>query len=61
VQGFALGIYDGLSGIVMDPIRGGIKDGAAGVAKGFGTGLMSSWWKTSAGKFLTDHYTKNIQ
>ncbi|KAI4838071.1 UDP-Glycosyltransferase/glycogen phosphorylase [Aureobasidium sp. EXF-8845] len=47
-KGFALGIYDGLSGIVMDPIRGGMKDGAAGVAKGFGTGLMSSWWKTSA-------------
>jgi sterol 3beta-glucosyltransferase len=51
-KGFALGIYDGLSGIVMDPIRGGMKDGAAGVAKGFGTGLMSSWWKTSAGMCL---------
>jgi len=48
-QGFALGIYDGLSGIVMDPIRGGKEEGAVGVAKGFGKGLMSSWWKTSAG------------
>jgi sterol 3beta-glucosyltransferase len=61
VQGFALGIYDGLSGIVMDPIRGGMKDGAAGVAKGFGTGLMSSWWKTSAGKILTILYTPIVR
>lgn len=33
----------------MDPIRGGMEEGAVGVAKGFGKGLMSSWWKTSAG------------
>jgi len=35
----------------MDPIRGGKEEGAVGVAKGFGKGLMSSWWKTSAGGF----------
>jgi hypothetical protein len=45
----------------MDPIRGGMKEGAAGVAKGFGTGLMSSWWKTSAGMFPTDNISTNIR
>jgi sterol 3beta-glucosyltransferase len=61
LQGFALGIYDGISGIIMDPIRGGMREGAAGVAKGFSTGLMSSWWKTSAGMLSIDTNTTSIR
>jgi vacuolar protein sorting-associated protein 13A/C len=36
---FGIGIYKGITGIVMEPIKGAKKEGAFGVLKGVGKGL----------------------
>lgn len=36
---FGLGMFDGISGLVTQPLRGAEKEGAAGLMKGFGKGL----------------------
>lgn len=40
--GFAIvkGVFDGVTGIFVEPVKGGIKDGASGVFKGIGRGLI---------------------
>lgn len=40
--GYAIlkGVFDGVTGIVVEPIKGGNSDGAVGVAKGIGRGLL---------------------
>jgi hypothetical protein len=40
--GYALvkGVYQGVTGIFIEPVRGGMHGGAKGVAKGFGRGLI---------------------
>lgn len=40
--GFAIfkGVFDGVTGIITEPIKGGTKDGFSGVAKGIGRGLI---------------------
>lgn len=40
--GFAIlkGVFDGVTGIVVEPIKGGNQDGISGVAKGIGRGLL---------------------
>lgn len=43
------GLADGLSDLVMEPVRGGIKEGPVGVVKGVGRGLVSAVAKTGAG------------
>jgi hypothetical protein len=48
-KNFAHGIVEGIGGIVMEPIRGGKKDGAAGAAKGVGIGLLDMTTKVASG------------
>lgn len=36
---FGLGLYDGISGLVTQPLKGAEKEGAAGLLKGFGKGI----------------------
>lgn len=40
--GYAIlkGVFDGVTGIVIEPIKGGKDDGFTGVAKGIGRGLL---------------------
>ncbi|KAF5659806.1 sterol 3-beta-glucosyltransferase [Fusarium circinatum] len=38
---FAHGMVEGIGGIVMEPVRGAKKEGAAGAAKGVGIGLLN--------------------
>lgn len=46
-QQFAYGLYDGITGLVMDPIRGHRAEGNIGLAKGMGRGVMGVYWKTT--------------
>lgn len=48
---FAWGFADGLSDLVMEPIRGGRDEGALGAVKGVGKGAMSLAVKSGAGMF----------
>lgn len=43
------GFYDGISGLVTQPIRGAEKEGAAGLVKGFGKGVAGLIAKPGAG------------
>ncbi|OLN97672.1 Sterol 3-beta-glucosyltransferase UGT80A2-like protein 2 [Colletotrichum chlorophyti] len=45
----AWGLADGLSDLVMEPVRGGIKEGVVGVVKGVGKGAISAVTKTGTG------------
>jgi len=45
---FGLGLYDGITGLVTQPVRGAQKEGAAGFIKGFGKGLGGIVLKPSA-------------
>ncbi|WPG99033.1 Hypothetical protein R9X50_00183800 [Acrodontium crateriforme] len=54
---FGLGFYDGITGLVTQPWKGGRKEGAAGVAKGFGKGIGGLVTKTGAGTFGILGYT----
>lgn len=47
---FGLGLYDGISGLVTQPIKGAQKGGAAGFVKGFGKGIGGIVAKPAAGK-----------
>ncbi|KAI7762941.1 hypothetical protein LZL87_013432 [Fusarium oxysporum] len=40
-KNFAHGMVEGIGGIVMEPVRGAKKEGAAGAAKGVGIGLLN--------------------
>ena len=48
---FGYGFYDGISGLVTQPLRGR-KDGASGVIKGFGKGIGGLILKPGAGKSM---------
>lgn len=48
---FGLGFYDGITGLVTQPIRGAEKEGAAGFFKGVGKGIGGLILKPGAGKF----------
>ncbi|OHF01558.1 hypothetical protein CORC01_03048 [Colletotrichum orchidophilum] len=48
---FAWGFVDGVSDLVMEPIRGGKNEGALGAFKGFGKGAASLVAKSGAGMF----------
>lgn len=43
------GLVDGFGDLVMEPVRGGMRDGAGGAAMGVGKGLVSAVTKTGAG------------
>ncbi|KAH0615310.1 uncharacterized protein H6S33_000946 [Morchella sextelata] len=45
---FALGVYDGVTGVVVKPYEGAKEDGAVGFAKGLGKGVASGFFKTNA-------------
>lgn len=48
---FAWGLVDGLSDMVMEPVRGAAKEGAVGAFKGLGKGAASLVAKNGAGMF----------
>ncbi|KAJ4163760.1 hypothetical protein LMH87_005468 [Akanthomyces muscarius] len=45
------GFFDGISGLVMQPLHGAEKDGAVGLVKGFGKGIGGLILKPAAGIF----------
>lgn len=47
---FALGFYDGISGLATQPLRGAEKEGAVGLVKGFGKGISGLVVKPASGK-----------
>ncbi|KAK6223322.1 hypothetical protein LQW54_000439 [Pestalotiopsis sp. IQ-011] len=54
---FGLGLYDGISGLVTQPIRGAQKEGAMGFLKGFGKGIGGVVFKPAAGAWSVPAYT----
>lgn len=46
-----LGLFDGIAGLVTQPLRGAEKEGAAGLVKGFGKGIGGLVAKPAAGTF----------
>ncbi|KEQ95936.1 glycosyltransferase family 1 protein [Aureobasidium subglaciale EXF-2481] len=48
-KGLFYGIYDGITGLVTEPVKGAKKEGAVGALKGFGRGLGGIYWKPNAG------------
>lgn len=48
---FGLGFYDGISGLVTQPMQGAKKDGVLGSLKGFGKGIGGAVLKPSAAVF----------
>lgn len=52
-QGLGYGLYDGLSGLVTQPINGAKGEGVAGFIKGVGKGLGGVVLKPCAGKIFT--------
>jgi hypothetical protein len=49
-QGFGLGIWDGVSGLVTQPMKGAEEGGFLGGLIGFGKGLGGAVFKPVAGK-----------
>ena len=47
---FGLGLYDGISGLVTQPLKGAEKEGGIGFVKGFGKGVSGIIMKPAAGK-----------
>ena len=47
---FGYGLFDGISGLVTQPLRGAEKEGAGGLVKGFGKGIGGLITKPAAGK-----------
>lgn len=48
-KGLVFGLYDGISGLVTEPVKGAKKEGALGALKGFGRGIGGMYWKPNAG------------
>ncbi|KEY65070.1 hypothetical protein S7711_08140 [Stachybotrys chartarum IBT 7711] len=46
---FGYGLYDGISGLITQPLRGAEKEGAGGLVKGFGKGIGGIITKPAAG------------
>ena len=49
VEAFGGGLLDGLTGVVMNPLRGARKSGAKGLAKGIASGMLGLVVKPTAG------------
>ena len=58
-QEFGFGIYDGISGLVTQPLEGVKKEGVAGLIKGFGKGIGGAVLKPGAGKQF--HMSLSVQ
>ncbi|KAL2270208.1 hypothetical protein VTJ83DRAFT_2392 [Remersonia thermophila] len=54
---FGLGFYDGLAGLVTQPLRGAEKEGRMGFVKGMGKGLGGVFLKTASAMFALPAYT----
>ncbi|KAI2620457.1 glycosyltransferase family 1 protein [Hypoxylon sp. NC1633] len=54
---FGFGIYDGITGLVMQPIRGAEKDGGLGLLKGFSKGIGGAFLKPAAALWSIPAYT----
>ena len=54
MQEFGFGFYDGISGLVTQPLEGAKKEGVAGLIKGFGKGIGGVVLKPGAGKHFHD-------
>lgn len=52
LQGLGYGIFDGVTGIFTQPIKGAHKEGARGFFKGFGKGIGGAVCKPAAGETL---------
>lgn len=50
---FGLGVFDGLSGLVTQPLKGAEKEGGMGLLKGFGKGVGGIVLKPAAGESIT--------
>lgn len=50
MQEFGFGFYDGISGLVTQPLEGAKKEGMAGFVKGFGKGIGGVVLKPGAGE-----------
>ena len=48
-KGFGLGLYDGISGLVTQPVKGAQQGGALGFMKGFGKGIGGAVCKPASG------------
>jgi hypothetical protein len=48
---FGFGFYDGITGLVTQPIRGAEKEGAAGLFKGIAKGIGGLILKPGAGQY----------
>jgi hypothetical protein len=55
-QEFGFGLYDGITGIVTDPLKGAKKEGAAGFVKGVGQGIMSVPFRVLGGAWAVPGY-----
>lgn len=54
---FGLGLYDGIAGLVTQPIKGAKKEGAAGFVKGVGKGIGGIALKPGAAVFALPSFT----
>ena len=54
---FGYGLYDGITGLVTQPVKGAQKEGAAGFVKGFGKGIGGIVMKPGAGFWAIPGYT----
>ncbi|KAK0733941.1 hypothetical protein B0T26DRAFT_635829 [Lasiosphaeria miniovina] len=54
---FGLGFFDGVSGLVTQPLKGAEKDGARGFLKGFGKGIGGLVFKPAAAVWSIPAYT----
>ncbi|EJT74441.1 hypothetical protein GGTG_08281 [Gaeumannomyces tritici R3-111a-1] len=53
---FGFGLYDGISGLIMQPLKGAQKEGAVGAVKGFGKGIGGLILKPAAGAWSIPAY-----
>ncbi|KAK3989155.1 sterol 3-beta-glucosyltransferase [Cladorrhinum sp. PSN332] len=54
---FGLGFYDGVAGLITQPLRGASKEGGVGFVKGFGKGIGGLMLKPAAGFWALPAYT----
>lgn len=50
---FGFGLFDGITGLVTQPLKGAEKEGSAGLLKGFGKGIGGLILKPAAGKYVS--------
>lgn len=58
-KGLSLGLYDGISGLVMQPLKGAKEEGPTGFIKGFGKGIGGVVLKGGAGTPRSFHSGNN--